>query len=170
VTEQIFDSMLAWRYLKEKRFDLAENLINTFKKDLESMELNNRQSTGKADVLSIYGYYKCVHLGEKKSGISFCERAVQRHPENPHHYLVLGMAWFAIGFPYKALDILEQGNTLSPGFEPIISAFREIERRRLPVLSFLSRDNKLNIFLGRMRHRLTGPKIKKSEARGQEEL
>lgn len=155
-----FDADLAWRYLKEKRFELVEELIAGYKKELEAMEQKNEHLSGKADVLSIYGYYKCVHQGEKKAGIAFCERAVDRHPENPRHYLVLGMAWFYVGFPNKALEILEKGNRISPNYHPIMEAFSEVERRRFPVLSFLSRDNALNVAFGKLRHRWTGPKIK----------
>lgn len=154
-----FDADLAWRFLQEKQLDEVEALILGYKKELEAMAQNQEHTTGKADALSIYGYYKCVHKGERKAGLSFCQRAIDRHPDNPRHYLVLAMAWFVVGFPNKALDILERGHKVDPNYEPIISAFRDIERRRLPVLPFLSRDHRMNIWLGRIRHRFTGPKL-----------
>lgn len=159
MAESHFDADLAWRYLKEKRYDFVEELIEDYKKDLELMERNDKHSMGKADVLAIYGYYKCIHLNEKKAGISFCNRAVERHPENPRNYLILGMAWLKMGFPNKALEILEAGYKVNPDYEPIHEGFREVNRRRPPVFSFLSRNNKLNIIMGKLRHRFQGPKL-----------
>ncbi len=60
MTESHFDADLAWRYLQEKRYNLVEELIEGYKKELEHMETNNEHYIGKSDVLAIYGYYHVI--------------------------------------------------------------------------------------------------------------
>jgi hypothetical protein len=51
---------------------------------------------------------------------------------------------------------VERGLKLDPDHPGLLTLQKEIGTRRRPVLRFLDRDHPVNVFLGRMRHNMTG--------------
>ena len=76
-----------------------------------------------------------------------CRGAIEHDPDNPLHYLYLGKVHLVAGNALEALQTFRQGMVLggSPELERMLDS---IGTRKAPVLSFLSRDNLLNKYLG----------------------
>jgi tetratricopeptide (TPR) repeat protein len=101
---------------------------------------------------SYAGYGAARFDGNVKEGLSLCRHAIKLDPLEPDNYLNLARVEMLRRNRRSAIKALRRGLTLRPG-HPRLAAFeREIGSRRRPVIPFLSRDNRLNMWLGRRRH------------------
>ena len=78
-------------------------------------------------------------------GLDLCQEAVRQDPDEPLCYLNLAKAYMAI---HRGMRLR------SPHRQRLLDYYKTIGVRRKPVLAFLSRDNPLNEFLGRLSWRL----------------
>jgi tetratricopeptide (TPR) repeat protein len=101
--------------------------------------------------LSYYGL--CLGLEAKKlhEAVKFCREAATRENFNADIYYNLGRVLLKAGRRREGYESLRNGLRLHPSHKGIIRELRAIGVRRRPVLPFLSRDNPLNVALGRMR-------------------
>lgn len=85
--------------------------------------------------------------GQTQKGVSLCNESIEAEPDNTVHYLNLGRIYQMQGKPEEAISAFRQG--LSRGADDrIVEELRRIGTRRQPPISFLSRDNPLNKYLG----------------------
>lgn len=93
------------------------------------------------------GFCIAKQRGQLTLAIELCRNAIENDPANPLHYLFLGKVYLVAGNTLEALQALREGMILggSPEIERILDA---IGTRKSPVISFLSRDNPLNKYLG----------------------
>lgn len=98
-------------------------------------------------------YCVAKERGHLSRAFELCRSAIEHDPRNPIHYLYLGKVHLIAGKHYEALQTLRQGMTLgnTPEIEKTLAA---IGTRKPPVISFLSRDNRLNKYLGIIMTRL----------------
>jgi tetratricopeptide (TPR) repeat protein len=111
----------------------------------------SEDSTEPIDGLSHYGL--CLALIERKykSAIALCQRAIALQFYNSVHYANATKVFLAAGNRKRAVEVLEQGLKRLPK-DPILVTLRErIGWRRGNIIPFLSRDNTVNVFLGRRR-------------------
>ena len=99
------------------------------------------------------GFCVAKERGQLTRAFELCTTAIEHDPENPTHYLYLGKVYLVAGNTYEALQAFRHGMTCggNPEIERMLDA---IGTRKTPVISFLSRDNLLNKFLGKMLGRL----------------
>jgi tetratricopeptide (TPR) repeat protein len=83
----------------------------------------------------------------------FCEIAVQVRRNELQFHLNLAEVYAAAGRRSKAIDTLDAAIELFGGDVRLKRARSRVEKRRAPVLTFLSRGNFLNRKLGKWRHR-----------------
>ena len=83
----------------------------------------------------------------------YCEIAIQFRRSEPQFHLNLAEVYATAGRREKALDTLEAAMKLFGNDMRLKRARSRVEKRRTPVLNFLSRDNFLNRKLGKLRHR-----------------
>jgi tetratricopeptide (TPR) repeat protein len=83
----------------------------------------------------------------------FCEIAVQFRRNELQFHLNLAEVYAAAGRRSKAIDTLDAAIELFGGDVRLKRARSRVEKRRAPVLTFLSRGNFLNRKLGKWRHR-----------------
>ncbi|MDA8430661.1 MAG: tetratricopeptide repeat protein [Geobacteraceae bacterium] len=96
---------------------------------------------------SRFGFCIAKERGQITRAIELCRTAIQHDPGNPLHYLYLGKVYLVVGNTYDALLTLREG--LTHGHHPELQQLLDsIGTRKAPVLSFLSRDNLLNKYLG----------------------
>ncbi len=107
-------------------------------------------------VRSYYGY-TLVCLGEQTEGLAVCRDAADSELNDPVVFYNLARAALHCGQRRLALHAIGLGRVAGPGFAELERLRRRMGVRRQPVLRFLSRDNPLNIILGRMRHRRLAP-------------
>lgn len=93
------------------------------------------------------GYCIAKERGQLTRAFELCHTAIENDPGNPIHYLYLGKVYLVAGKTYEALQALRQGMTHghNPGIELVLNS---ILTRKPPIISFLSRDNLLNKYLG----------------------
>jgi predicted Zn-dependent protease len=106
--------------------------------------------------LSYYGMIVAIAEDCLQDGLTFCQAAIQREPYQADLYLNLSRIYQHAHQRQKALETLVQGMS----YDQSQLLFREMRRmgvRRKPFFSKLSRDNPLNVMMGRLTHRLRKP-------------
>jgi tetratricopeptide (TPR) repeat protein len=83
----------------------------------------------------------------------YCEIAVQFRRNELQFHLNLAEVYAAAGRRSKAIDTLEAAIELFGNDVRLKRARSRVEKRRAPVLTFLSRGNFFNRKLGKLRHR-----------------
>lgn len=108
--------------------------------------------SGAAEGLSYYGVAVALVNKKYKDAIELCQKAIKLQFLNPSHYVNLAKVYNAAGHRRKAIATLEQGLGVLPGNRVIISYWKTMGVRSRPPIPFLSRDNPLNVALGRARY------------------
>jgi tetratricopeptide (TPR) repeat protein len=86
--------------------------------------------------------------------LELCEIAVQLGREEIQFYLNLAEVYASAGRRAKALDTLDAALELFGEDERLRRARSRVEKRRSPLIPFLTRDNFMNRELGKLRHRV----------------
>jgi Flp pilus assembly protein TadD len=81
-----------------------------------------------------------------------CEIAVQLRPNEPQFHLNLAEVYLSAGRREKAIDTLDEALALFGEDERLKRAQSRVEKRRPPMLPFLTRDHFLNRAFGQVRH------------------
>jgi len=101
-------------------------------------------------VLAVYAL--CLARdGKRKEAIETCRIAVKRDPQNPTCRMYLAKIYLLANSRRKAIEEMERGLSFSPGHPELTKLQEEVGKRKPPVLKFLSRDNPLNVKLGKAR-------------------
>ena len=111
--------------------------------------INDRRSA--AASFSYYGL--CVARVRRKyaESVKYCEISIRANPLDPEHRANLAMVYLERNDRARAVETLNSGLRLDRKNRRINSILDLIGRRRPPVIRFLSRDNPLNIWLGKRR-------------------
>lgn len=104
-----------------------------------------------ARYLSQYGLCLGAVTQRKYEGIQFCREAAEMESYNPDLHWNLGRVLLAANRRRDAFQALLRGLGLQRDHPGIVAELRRMGIRRRPILPFLSRDNPLNMFLGRFR-------------------
>lgn len=105
-----------------------------------------------ASVFSYYGLCIAALRKQYSDGIKYCELSLKVQSSNPEHYENQARIHLLARSRARAVDALFEGLSHDPDNKPINKILDEIGRRREPVISFLPRDNVLNVALGKKRH------------------
>ena len=108
-----------------------------------------------ADFNLVRSYYglTLVCLGTCDDGVAVCRDAADRELNDPQVFLNLARAAQRCGNRRLALEAISLGKVVDPA-NPTLRRLRlALGVRRRPVLRFLSRNNVLNVVLGKMRQR-----------------
>ena len=93
------------------------------------------------------GFCIAKQRGHLTRAFELCRTAIEHDPGNPLHFLYLGKVYLVAGNTYDALQAFRQGIMLGGGGE-LERILDSIGTRKPPVISFLSRNNLLNKYLG----------------------
>lgn len=99
------------------------------------------------------GFCVAKERGHLTQAFELCRSAMAHDPKNPIHYLYLGKVYLIAGKQFEALQALRQGMVLG-GLPEIEKTLAAIGTRKTPVIPALSRDNRLNKYLGKILARL----------------
>ena len=99
------------------------------------------------------GYCIAKERGQVRKGRDLCLATIELEPQNPVHYLNLAKVHQIGGNKLDALSALRQGAALGGGDE-LFSLLNVLGKRKQPPLSFLSRDNPLNKWIGLLLSRI----------------
>jgi hypothetical protein len=125
-----------------------------------------------ASALSYYGLCIASLYKQYSEGVEYCNISMRVQPSNPEHCENLGKIYLLMRNRRKAVEAFFDGLEREPGNTAINRLLNRIGRRREPVISFLSRDFPINIWLGRKRHqkemrrRAELARIRRAKSRG----
>lgn len=103
--------------------------------------------------MSWYGLTLIVVERNSNLGLLYCDQAVRLAGPEPELCLNQARAHVALGQRERAVRALARGLERDPEHAGLLAAQEALGSRRRPVLPFLSRDNSLNRWLGKLRHR-----------------
>lgn len=96
---------------------------------------------------SYLAYCMAKERGQIKKAVAICAKALQEAPDNRIIYLNLGKIYLLSGNKTGAIQILREG--LDKGTDPLLIAeLTRLGTRKPPVLTFLTRNNPINKFVG----------------------
>ena len=101
---------------------------------------------------SYAGYGAAKFEGNFKEGLSLCRHAIKLDPLEPDNYLNLARVELLRRNRGAAIKALSKGLRIRPNHKRLRAFELEIGSRRRPVIPFVSRDNRINIWLGKRRH------------------
>jgi Flp pilus assembly protein TadD len=135
---------------------LEEGLSSFAAQDLESAHAAfgraHHRDNRDARFMSWYGV--TLVLVEKNSnlGVQLCDQALRAGGMSPELLLNLARVHLALNQRDRVVQVVGRGLQLWPDDPQLLSARAALGNRQDPVLSFLPRDHRLNIALGRIRH------------------
>jgi tetratricopeptide (TPR) repeat protein len=104
-----------------------------------------------AEYLSYYGLGIALSGDNPQVGIELCSRAIKINPSTPEFFLNLAKIYIKIKDRKKAMQTLKEGLNVDKNDPDILREFHNIGQRKETVLPFLSRNNIMNIYLGRLK-------------------
>ena len=111
--------------------------------------------------LSLYAL-ALAHQSRLKEAIDTGRQALKRDPQNATTRLHMARIYLLADSRRRAVDELQKGLSISPKNPDLLALQQELGARRKPVIGFLSRNNPINVKLGRARASLRRPSAKKS--------
>ena len=121
---------------------------------LHYLGLAHSQSPHHARVRSFYGLALAIVERRFAEAAELCNSSLKQEFFNPDLYLNAARVYLEFGFKADAIRCLRRGRMIDPSHREITSLLRELGQRRGPVLRFLPRTHRLNVWLGHARHRL----------------
>jgi len=105
-------------------------------------------------VYSYLGYGVARFQGKLREGQKLCEHALKIEFYEADNHWNLARVQALAGERMNAHNTIERGLKLDAAHEGLLATRAELGVRKRPVLGFLSRENPLNVLLGRIRHSL----------------
>ncbi|MFB3851267.1 MAG: tetratricopeptide repeat protein [Acidobacteriota bacterium] len=101
---------------------------------------------------SFLGYLTAVFQKKTFQGLELCLEAVKMEKEEPLLYLNLARVYVLMNDRYHAFQAIQTGLKYrhSPFRSDLMNFYRHIGIRKKPPISFLHRDNPLNVVIGKM--------------------
>ena len=107
---------------------------------------------GKKLLSSCFSYYGlCIAKVERQYGkaVQCCKISVSKRFRDGDHWANFALVYLEANDRKKAVETILKGLKRDPGNRALAYLQKSLGVRRPPVLSFLSRDNPLNVFLGK---------------------
>jgi len=107
---------------------------------------------------SYLGYGIALREQRVREGLKLCRHSIKVEFYEADNYLNLARTCLLARDRKGAVQAVRGGLKVDRQNPQLLLLYKEMGIRSLPVLSFLSRDNPLNVLLGRLRHSLRGGK------------
>lgn len=139
---------------------LEEGLARYLARDLPGAHVAfgraHRGASKDPRAMSWYGLTLVVVERNLSLGALYCDEALRAAGPQPELLLNLARVQLFLGHRERAVRAIAKGLELSPRDPGLRAAQGAMGWRRRPVLPFLSRDNPLNVWMGKLRHRWQG--------------
>ena len=111
------------------------------------------QYSGQARYESYYGLCLAQNRSQSRlhDALKHCRKAAQMEAYRADVWMNLGRVAMAAGRRGEAYRAFDRGRSLDPTHRGIVKELRRLGVRRPPAVSFLPRQNPINVFLGRLR-------------------
>jgi len=135
---------------------LQEGLARYLARDLPGAHaafgLAHRRASRDPRAMSWYGLTLVVVERNLSLGALYCDEALRAAGPQPELLLNQARVQLSMGHRERAVRAIARGLELSPEDPALRAAQDAMGWRRRPVIPFLSRDNPLNAWLGKLRH------------------
>jgi len=102
-----------------------------------------------AAAFSFYGLCVAVVRRRYSEAVKYCNLSLKSNFLDPDHRYNLARVYLERNDRKRAVESLNAGLRIAPKNTQLNTIFDRIGRRRPPVLPFLSRDNPVNVWLGK---------------------
>jgi tetratricopeptide (TPR) repeat protein len=143
--------MNATRLTKAEKFEDAVTTFEAYLPALSSSTVNDDKRLA-ASAFSYYGLCIAALRKQYTEGIQYCELSLKVQPANAEHYENKAKIHLLARSRGRAVEALFEGLGHDPNHKGINRVLDNMGRRQEPVLSFLPRNNPINVYLGRKRH------------------
>jgi tetratricopeptide (TPR) repeat protein len=132
---------------------LFELGLNAFKRGnfLEALKFFERSIKTDPDnpvCQSYIGVCIAYERGAVVQGIKMCEQALKKEPQITDSYCNLGKVYLRSGNNFKAIEVFREGLRIDRENREIIQELQALGLRKKLIVSFLSRNNVVNKYLG----------------------
>jgi len=124
---------------------------------LRYLSLAHTQAPQHARIRSYYGLALAIVERAFAEAAELCNSSLKQEFFNPDLYLNAARVYLEFGFKADAIRCLRRGRMIDPSHSAITGMLRELGMRRGPVLRFLPRTHRLNVWLGQARSRIRVP-------------
>lgn len=87
------------------------------------------------------------------------ELVCEKLPGLPEPWIVLTLVQLANGNRMQAYEALRRALSVDPSDQELRQLLGKLGIRRRPIVPFLPRSNRVNVTLGRLRHKVLGPSV-----------
>lgn len=133
---------------------LSHQALSPLKSAIEIQRLVNNGECREPRYLSHYGLSLCLTRTDYREALCLCRTAARLRRNDATIWWNLGRVAMTLGRRGEAHRALTRALKLSPCDQEIVLDIERLGLRRSPVLSFLPRQNPVNIFLGKLRFSL----------------
>jgi tetratricopeptide (TPR) repeat protein len=142
-------------WTRNERFEEAIEVFEKYLAVLSSEgELSDKRFA--AGAFSFYGLCVAMVKHRYAEALKYCNISVKSNFMEPEHRINTALVYLERDDRRNAVRNLEAGLRLDPSNQRIHRIFAEIGRRKPVTFSFLSRDNPINIWIGKLREPKTG--------------
>lgn len=137
-------------------FDQGRQLLEQGQAEeaLKRLDLAYSQAPHHARIRSYYGLALAIVERRFAEAAELCNSSLKQEFFNPDLYYNAARVYLEFGFKSDAVRCLRRGRMIDPAHKPNSELLRDLGMRRGPVLRFLPRAHRLNVWLGHARHRL----------------
>jgi len=105
---------------------------------------------------SYLGYGIARYQDRVEEGLKLCQHSIKVEFYQPENYVNLARTYLLSNDRSGVVRTVRSGLKIDPQNPELLELYNDLGIRKLPVLSFLSRSNPINRFLGNLRHAARG--------------
>jgi tetratricopeptide (TPR) repeat protein len=113
-----------------------------------------RENPNHPQALALYGYVLAFGFRKYEEGLDYLRRAIDQEMYHPDWYVWMAEIYLRLRDRKSAVEAIGTALRWDPHHKGAIALRRKMGVRRRPVLPFLPRSHPLNVWLGKLRHRL----------------
>lgn len=134
---------------REARYTEALEIFEQLLPQLSSQDVNEKRVLSNSS--SFYGL--CVAMVRRRyaEAVQYCNLSLKSQFMEPDHLANLALVYLERNDRADAIENLHKGLRIQPNHVRINKILDDIGRRQPPVITFLSRSNPLNVWLGKRR-------------------
>ncbi len=134
---------------RQRRYAEALAIFEKILPQLSSHDVSDKRVlTGSS---SFYGLCVAMVRRHYAEAVQYCNLSLKSQFMDPDHRTNLALVYLERSDRASAIENLQAGLRIQPNNQRIHSILNDIGTRRPPVIPFLSRNNPLNVWLGRRR-------------------
>ena len=121
---------------------------------LQYLSLAYSQAPHHARIRSYYGLALAIVERRFAEAVELCNSSLKQEFFNPDLYHNAARAYLEFGFKADAIRCLRRGRMIDPSHKAITQLLSDLGMRHGPLLRFLPRAHRLNVWIGQARYRL----------------